>query len=37
MIIVADPKDALNFSLARLQSQVDAFMEMLHEKKGLKY
>ena len=37
VIIDADHMDARNFSLAQFQTRVDAFMEMLHEKKGLKY
>ncbi len=37
VIIDADHMDDRNFSLAQFQTRVDAFMEMLHEKKGLRY
>jgi benzoyl-CoA reductase/2-hydroxyglutaryl-CoA dehydratase subunit BcrC/BadD/HgdB len=37
VIIDADHMDARNFSMAQFETRVDAFMEMLHEKKGLRY
>jgi len=37
VIIDADHMDAQNFSFAQFQTRVDAFMEMLVAKKGLKY
>ena len=36
VIIDADHMDARNFSFAQFQTRVDAFMEMLLEKKGLR-
>jgi len=35
VIIDADHMDERNFSVAQFQTRVDAFMEMLHEKKGI--
>jgi benzoyl-CoA reductase/2-hydroxyglutaryl-CoA dehydratase subunit BcrC/BadD/HgdB len=37
VIIDADHMDPDNFSVAQFENRVDAFMEMLLEKKGLKY
>ena len=36
VVIDADHMDARNFSIAQFETRVDAFMEMLLEKKGLR-